>query len=245
MLTAQSTGAEDGGSVRHIAIIMDGNGRWARARNLPRVAGHRRGADSVRATVTACRELGIPYLTLYAFSSENWRRPAAEVDDLMGLLRLYLRQEVQSLNRSNVRLRFIGDHSKLSVDIVKLITQAQDLTADNTGLVLTIALNYGSHDEILDAVRRVSMDVKKGALSPEDITGERFAGYLHTAGTPDPDMIIRTSGEKRLSNFLLWQAAYSELVFLDVFWPDFNKDSLIEAINEFRGRERRYGRTSG
>jgi len=245
MLTAQSTGEGDGDSVRHIAIIMDGNGRWARARNLPRVAGHRRGADAVRATVTACRELAIPYLTLYAFSSENWRRPATEVDDLMGLLRLYLRQEVQSLNRNNVRLRFIGDHSRLSLDIVKLITDAQELTARNTGLVLTVALNYGSHDEILDAVRRACMDVKEGGLNPEDITEERFAGYLHTAGTPDPDMIIRTSGEKRLSNFLLWQAAYSELVFLDVFWPDFNKDSLIEAINEFRGRERRYGRTSG
>jgi len=245
MLTAQSTGDSDGESVRHIAIIMDGNGRWARARGLPRVAGHRRGADSVRATVTACRELGIPYLTVYAFSSENWRRPASEVDDLMGLLRLYLRQEVQSLNKNNVRLRFIGDHSRLSEDIVRLITQAQELTSDNTGLVLTVALNYGSHDEILTAVRRVSMDVKEGVLSPEDITEERFAGYLHTAGIPDPDMIIRTSGEKRLSNFLLWQAAYSELVFLDVFWPDFNKDSLIEAINEYRGRERRYGRSSG
>jgi len=245
MLTATDSPEIEDKAISHIAIIMDGNGRWAKARGLPRVAGHRRGADAVRATVKACGELDIPYLTLYAFSSENWRRPAAEVDDLMGLLRLYLKQEVQSLNRNDVRLRFIGDHSRLSRDITRLISDAEALTQDNGGLVLTVALNYGSHDEILTAVRRVAADVRDGTLSLDDVTEEQFGRYLQTVDLPDPDMIIRTSGEKRLSNFLLWQAAYAELVFLDVYWPDFNKDSLIEAIREFHRRERRYGKSSG
>lgn len=244
MEAAQDIAGPEETPLQHIAIIMDGNGRWAHARGLPRVAGHRRGADAVRETVRACREIGVPYLTVYAFSSENWRRPTTEIDDLMALLQLYLKQEVQSLNENNVRLRFIGDRTRLSPDIKTLIEDSEALTAENTGLVLTIALNYGSHDEILEAVRRVAQDSIDGRVAVSDIDESLFARYLQTAELPDPDMIIRTSGEKRLSNFLLWQAAYSELIFLDVYWPDFNKESLLEAINEFRARERRYGKSS-
>lgn len=230
---------------RHVAIIMDGNGRWARARGLPRVAGHQRGAEAVRGVVEACREMGIDYLTLYAFSSENWKRPATEVDDLMGLLRLYLRRELSQLHRNNVRIRFIGDWKHLAPDIVSLIEDAVERTRDNDSLTFVIAINYGSHNEILDATRRIAENVRAGTLVPDDIDEALFASYLHTRGIPDPDLIIRTSGEQRLSNFLLWQAAYAELVFLDLLWPDFTKASLEEAVEEFRRRERRYGGTNG
>lgn len=243
MLTAKKSTESDTSTPAHIAIIMDGNGRWARARNLPRIAGHRRGAEAVRNTVKACSELGIPYLTLYAFSSENWRRPAAEVDDLMGLLQLYLRQEVGELKRQGVRLRFIGDRAGLSADINRLIENAEKDTAENRDLLLTIALNYGSHDEIIRAVRGIAADAVAGRLNIDEIDETRFSSYLETSGLPNPDMIIRTSGEKRLSNFLLWQAAYSELIFLDIFWPDFTKESLEEALDEFHARERRYGQS--
>ena len=229
----------------HVAIIMDGNGRWAKSRGLPRIAGHQRGADAVRRMVTGCRELGISYLTLYAFSSENWKRPAAEIDDLMGLLRLYLRRELAELHRNHVRVRFIGEREALSADIIALIEQTEETTRNNTSLNLIIALNYGSHREIVLACRRIIEDVGAGRLAADDVTVESFAGYLETAGIPDPDLVIRTSGEQRLSNFLLWQAAYSELVFVDTYWPDFTKKSLEDAVREYQGRERRYGASSG
>ncbi len=229
----------------HVAIIMDGNGRWARARGLPRLVGHQQGADAVRRAVTACAELGISYLTLYAFSSENWKRPAAEVDDLMGLLKLYLRRELADLHHSNVRVRFIGARERLPDDIVGLIEHAEGMTGGNTGLTLVVALSYGSHDEIVQACRRIARAVRDGEMALEEITEERFARYLDTADIPDPDLLIRTSGEQRLSNFLLWQSAYTELVFLDIYWPDFGKDHLMAALQEYHRRERRYGATSG
>ena len=230
---------------RHIAIIMDGNGRWARARSLPRVAGHERGAESVRATVRACAELGVQYLTLYAFSSENWKRPTDEVDDLMGLLRIYMRREIAELHSRNVRLRFIGSRARLAGDIIRLIEDAEERTAGNTGIVVVVALNYGSHAEIAAAARAAARDAAAGRLDPADLTEERFAGYLETTGIPDPDLVIRTSGEQRLSNFLLWQAAYAELVFTDVHWPDFSRETLEGAIREYQRRERRYGAARG
>ena len=229
----------------HIAIIMDGNGRWAKARSLPRVAGHRRGAEAVRRVVEACREIGIPFLTLYAFSSENWKRPPTEVDDLMGLLRLYLQRELNDLHKNNVRIRFIGNWRALAKDIVGLIESAILKTADNAGLTFVIAINYGSRNEVLDAAKQIAKDVSEGILATNEVDEERFSGYLHTRDIPDPDLIIRTSGEQRLSNFLLWQAAYAELIFMDQMWPDFNKDSLLTAIEEYRRRERRYGGRNG
>lgn len=226
---------------RHVAIIMDGNGRWARARRLPRLAGHRRGAEAVRATVKACADLGIAYLTLYAFSSENWKRPADEVDDLMSLLRLYLRQELADLHASGVKVRFIGERARLARDIIELIEHAERTTAGNQRLTLAIALNYGGRGEIVAAARRLAADVAARRLAAEAVDEAAFAARLETHDIPDPDVIIRTSGEKRLSNFLLWQCAYAELVFVDMFWPDFDKRALEAAISEFRLRDRRYG----
>jgi undecaprenyl diphosphate synthase len=228
-----------------VAIIMDGNGRWAKARGLPRVAGHQRGVDALRGVVEAGQEMRIDYLTLYAFSSENWKRPPQEVDDLMGLLRLYLRRELRELHRNGVRIRFIGEWWKLAADIVKLIADAEETTASNTGLTLIIAVNYGSHREIVQASKRIAAAVADGTMKLEDIDEANFARHLHTDGIPDPDLVIRTSGEQRLSNFLLWQAGYAELVFMDVLWPDFNKQSLQQAVDEFHQRERRYGASSG
>ncbi|MEM8800756.1 MAG: isoprenyl transferase [Pseudomonadota bacterium] len=230
---------------RHIAIIMDGNGRWAKRRHLPRIAGHRKGADAVRRAVEGCLDLGIQYLTLYAFSSENWKRPAEEVDDLMGLLRLYLRQELNDLHRNNVQVRFIGERDRLSKDIVSLINEAETMTAQNTRMGLVIALNYGAHAEITAAAKALARDVAAGNLALDDVTERTFGRYLATDGLPDPDLIIRTSGEQRLSNFLLWQAAYAELVFLDCFWPDFSRSTLDDAVQEFQRRERRYGANNG
>ncbi|MBT3702517.1 MAG: isoprenyl transferase [Alphaproteobacteria bacterium] len=229
----------------HVAIIMDGNGRWAKARGLPRVAGHQRGAEAVRTTVESCKSIGIKYLTLYAFSSENWKRPATEVDDLMGLLRHYLSREINQLNKSGVRLRCIGERQGLAPDIIRLIDEAESKTGGNTGLTLQIAVNYGGQNEILNACRSIASEVADGKLSIDEIDDEAFADHLHTAGVPDPDLLIRTSGEKRLSNFLLWQAAYAELVFVDTLWPDFTKDELLRVIDEFHSRDRRYGNTSG
>lgn len=228
----------------HVAIIMDGNGRWAKARGLPRTAGHKKGVEAVRRTVEAARELGLGYLTIFSFSSENWRRPEEEVSDLMGLLRFYLRSEIAELHKAGVRLRVVGDRSRLADDIVRLIEQAEGLTADNKALTLVVALSYGSRQEIAMAARRLAEEVKAGRLDPADIDEEAVTARLYTTDIPDPDLIVRTSGEQRLSNFLLWQSAYSELVFVDTLWPDFTKRDLEAAIEEFHRRERRFGATT-
>ncbi|OJX81327.1 isoprenyl transferase [Magnetospirillum sp. 64-120] len=229
----------------HVAIIMDGNGRWAKARGLPRTAGHKRGAEAVRRTVEAAREMGVSYLTLYAFSSENWKRPAGEVTDLMGLLRLYLRNEVSNLHKNGIRLRVIGDRTRLSADINALIDESEAKTAANTALTLVLALSYGGRQEIVCAARRLAEQVAAGKISPDDIDEAAFGANLFTADIPDPDLLIRTSGEQRISNFLLWQAAYAEFVFTDVLWPDFGREHLEEAVRAFHGRERRYGNAPG
>jgi len=230
---------------RHIAIIMDGNGRWAKARGLPRIAGHRRGAEAVRRTLVAASELGVPYLTLFGFSSENWKRPHDEVDDLMALLRHYLRGEIAELHKNAVRLRVIGDKDRLSPDIVAMIANAEDLTRDNHAINLTIALSYGGRAEIVAAARAVAAEIMAGRLSLDAVDEELIAGHLFTADLPDPDLLIRTSGEQRISNFLLWQCAYAELVFTKTLWPDFGRSDLEEAIADYRCRERRYGASVG
>ncbi len=228
----------------HVAIIMDGNGRWAKARGLPRFAGHKRGAETVREVVKCCQSLGIQYLTLYAFSSENWKRPASEVADLMGLFRLYLQRELNELHKNDVRVRFIGSRDGLPNDIIQLIENTELKTMNNGGLNLVMAVNYGSQNEILGAVKAVACDVASGQLKAEDVTESCFAGYLETADIPNPDLVIRTSGEKRLSNFLLWQAAYAELAFVDLNWPEFTKESLEGVIRDYQSRDRRYGATN-
>jgi undecaprenyl diphosphate synthase len=229
----------------HIAIIMDGNRRWARSRGMPPAYGHRRGADAVKRAVEACGREGVQYLTLFAFSSENWRRPAGEVVDLMDLLRLYLRREIEELARNDIRLRVIGDRAALAADIRSLIEEAELRTRDNGRLNVVIALNYGSRFEITEAVRRIAREVQEGGLSPDSIGEETVTAHLETAGIPDPDLLIRTSGEQRISNFLLWQLAYTELVFVPVSWPDFAEEHLQEAVREFQRRERRYGASAG
>ncbi|MDJ1156772.1 isoprenyl transferase [Chelatococcus sp. SYSU_G07232] len=233
----------DSGAVvpAHVAIIMDGNGRWAVRRGLPRAEGHRRGVEALRRTVKSAIELGIRYLTVYSFSSENWRRPAAEVADLMGLLKLFVRRDLAELHRNNVRVRIIGAREGLAPDIGGLLEEAEALTRNNTGLTLVVAFNYGSRDEIARAMRALATDVAAGRLQPEAIDADAIATRLDTAGIPDPDLIIRTSGEERLSNFLLWQAAYAELVFMPILWPDFDRDALAEALDLFRQRDRRFG----
>ncbi len=232
-------------SLNHVAIIMDGNGRWATARHLPRAAGHHRGAEAERRTVAAAVELDIPYLTLFGFSAENWRRPASEVEGLMRLLRLFLHSHIAELHQNGVRLRVIGDPSRLPDDIVALIRGAERLTAENTALNLAVALSYGGRQEITEMARRLGREVASGRLSPDRIDEAAVAACLETAGMPDPDLLIRTSGEKRLSNFLLWQVAYAELVFVDTLWPDFGRRDLEDAIREYRRRERRYGTSVG
>ena len=229
---------------RHVAIIMDGNGRWARARGLPRIAGHKQGAEAVRSTVRACSDLGISYLTIYAFSSENWKRPASEVDDLMGLLRLYIRRELASLGREGVRIRFIGDRSRLDGDISRLVSESEENTKNNKGLIFTVALNYGGRQEILEAARVFAQNVRDGTLDPEDMNEQLFESYLQSTDMPDPDLLIRTSGEQRLSNFLLWQSAYTEFLFTSTLWPDFKREHLEQAVHEYQRRERRYGGSS-
>ncbi len=226
---------------RHVAIIMDGNGRWAKARGLPRTLGHRQGAEAVRRCITGAMELGIPNLTLFGFSSENWRRPMSEVDDLMGLLRRYLRSELAELHQNGISLRIIGERARLPDDIVRMIDDAEARTRANQRLNLIIALSYGSRQEITAAARRLAELTASGDLKPEEIDEARFAEGLLTAGIPDPDLLIRTSGEQRLSNFLLWQAAYSEFVFVDKLWPDFDKGDFLAAVEEYQRRERRYG----
>ncbi|MBB4265850.1 isoprenyl transferase [Roseospira visakhapatnamensis] len=229
----------------HVAIIMDGNGRWARARGLPRTAGHKKGAEAVRATVKASARLGVTHLTLFGFSSENWRRPADEVNALMGLLRIYLRNEVDELEREGVCVRVIGDRDRFSDDIRALIATAEARTRDNRRLVLTVALNYGGRAEIATAARRIAEAVAAGDMTAEQVSEATLADHLFTADLPDPDVLIRTSGEQRISNFLLWQIAYTELVFTDVAWPDFAEEDLADALRDFRGRERRFGAVSG
>lgn len=229
----------------HVAIIMDGNRRWAEARGLPRSIGHRQGAEAVRRAVTASIDLGISYLTLYVFSSENWKRPKDEISDLMGLLRLYLRSEIASLRSNGVRIRMIGDRSRLSPEIVSLIDDAEQSTARNNRLTMTVALSYGSRDEIVRATRLISEQVRAGLLNPDEVTEDLFERYLGTVGIPDPDVIIRTAGEQRLSNFLLWQSAYSEFIFVNKLWPDFDKEDLALVISEYQKRERRYGARLG
>jgi undecaprenyl diphosphate synthase len=226
---------------RHIAIIMDGNGRWAKARGLPRIAGHRSGAEAVRRTVSAAAELGIPFLTLFGFSSENWKRPDTEVQDLMVLLRHYLRREIAELQRNGVRLKVIGQLARLAPDIVGMIERAETVTRENERITLTIALSYGGRAEIVAAVQAIAAQVARGSLAAEDVDEECLARHLFTADIPDPDLLIRTSGEQRISNFLLWQCAYSELVFTKTLWPDFSRDDLEQAIDDYCGRERRYG----
>ncbi|AHJ69281.1 Undecaprenyl pyrophosphate synthetase [Granulibacter bethesdensis] len=225
----------------HIGIIMDGNGRWAAARGLPRIAGHRAGAQAVRRVVQAAIEARIGWLTLYAFSSENWRRPAGEVTDLTGLLRHYIRSEINELAENGVRLHIIGDRSRFSQDIQNDLAQAERRTAGNTVLHLVIALSYGARAEIINAVRSAAKALAAGHMVPEALDETLFSSFLSTAGMPDPDLIIRTSGERRLSNFLLWQAAYAELVFMDVLWPDFASVHFQQALAEFGRRERRFG----
>jgi undecaprenyl diphosphate synthase len=241
--TAVRIGAEaaDGAVPRHVAIIMDGNGRWAKARGLPRTLGHREGAEALRRVVRAAADFGVDYLTVFGFSSENWKRPAAEVTDLMGLLRVYLRREVAEIDRNGVRLRIIGDRERLSADINRLIDEAEGRTAANRRLTLTVALSYGGRAEIVRAAQKLAEAVRDGALNPADIDEGAFQRRLFTADMPDPDLVIRTSGEKRISNFLLWQSAYAEYVFVDKLWPDFAGEDLKSAITEFGSRKRRYG----
>jgi undecaprenyl diphosphate synthase len=225
----------------HVAIIMDGNGRWAKARGLPRVAGHRAGVEALRRTVRAASDLGISWLTVYAFSSENWSRPKSEVTDLMGLLKIFIRRDLAELHNSGVRVQIIGDRATLQPDIRSLLEEAETLTAGNDALTLVIAFNYGGRDEIARAARRLAEAVKRGDITAEQITPELFADELDTSGIPDPDLVIRTSGEIRLSNFLPWQSAYSELIFQPCYWPDFTREHLADALREYTGRERRFG----
>lgn len=229
---------------RHIAIIMDGNGRWAQKHALGRIVGHQKGAEAVRVTVEMCREIGIKYLTLYAFSVENWIRPTQEVDALMGLLESYLRSELKEMLDHNIRLTTIGNTEALQGPIKRTLQEVMNLTADNQGMVLNLALSYGSQDEIIRAVNGLIRDIRLGKQTDEEVTKKMFASYLYTAELPDPDLLIRTSGEYRLSNFLLWQMAYTEFYFTDVLWPDFGRDDLRQAIVSYQKRERRYGLTS-
>jgi undecaprenyl diphosphate synthase len=226
---------------RHVAIIMDGNGRWAEQRGLPRTVGHRMGVEAVRRTVRAAIEIGIPYLTLYSFSSENWSRPAAEIDDLMDLMKRFIRRDLADLHQFNVRVLTIGERTNVDPELLAMIDEALALTQANTALNLVIAFNYGSRAEIARAARRLALRVSRGEITVDQITPEAIGNELDTKGVPDPDLLIRTSGEIRLSNFLLWQAAYTEFVFLDAYWPEFGRELLEQAIAEFNSRDRRFG----
>ncbi len=230
-----------GGRVSHVAIIMDGNGRWAAARGLPRGAGHKEGAAAARRAVEASRDLGLSHLTLYSFSTENWRRPASEIRDLMGLLRQFIGDELPTLKREGVKVTIIGDKQNLDAEIKLLVGRAEKETAGNSSFFLQIAFNYGGRDEIVRAARKLAAEAAAGRLKPEAITEQAFALSLDTVSVPDPDFVIRTSGEKRISNFLLWQAAYAEYVFLDIHWPEFNAEHFAGAVAEFHARERRFG----
>ena len=236
----EATGG-DANVPRHVAIIMDGNGRWAKARGLPRAAGHRQGAEAARKVLRAAGEAGVECLTLYAFSSENWRRPEEEINDLMGLLRFYIGQELNTLHREGIRIKVIGDHRAFQPDTAKMVDKAIAKTAANTRMTLAIALNYGARAEIVKAARLLAKRAKEGELAPGEIDEAAFDAALDTADLPPLDLLIRTSGERRLSNFLLWQAAYAELAFVDTLWPDFDGDALRAALADYAGRERRFG----
>lgn len=229
----------------HVAIIMDGNGRWAKARGLPRTAGHKKGAEALRNLLVECQDIGVRYLTIYAFSSENWNRPQPEVSDLMQLLRFYLERELRTLVKHGIRLKIIGDLSQVEPGIRKQIEDAERKTASNSRFQLTVALSYGARSELLQATRSIAEKVKNGELRAEDVTEQTISEHLYTAGLPDPDLLIRTGGEQRLSNFLLWQQAYTELFFTPVFWPDFSIEHFKIALAEYAKRERRYGTTAG
>jgi undecaprenyl diphosphate synthase len=226
---------------RHVAIIMDGNGRWAAARGLPRGEGHRRGVEALRRVVRGAGELGISYLTIFSFSSENWSRPAEEIGDLFGLLRRFIRNDLADLHRDGVRVRVVGEREGLEQDIVSLLDEAEELTRNNSRMTLIVAFNYGSRQEIARAAQRLAQEVADGVRDAGSINADLLESRLDTAGIPDPDLIIRTSGEQRLSNFLMWQAAYSEFVFLPLHWPDFDKAALERAVDEYARRERRFG----
>jgi undecaprenyl diphosphate synthase len=228
----------------HIAIIMDGNGRWAKKHALGRISGHKKGAEAVRTVTRTCRELGVKYLTLYAFSVDNWSRPATEVNALMNLLAQYLISEQAEMQQNGIRLNIIGDIRRIKPSVCEKISEVLKNTADNREMVLTLALNYGGRDDIIEAVKRLYKDFQAGKYSLDDLTTDLFEGYLSTATIPDPDLLIRTSGEYRLSNFLLWQAAYTEFYFTDVLWPDFGRVDILSAIEDFQRRERRFGKTS-
>jgi undecaprenyl diphosphate synthase len=225
----------------HVGIIMDGNGRWAQARGLPRIEGHRRGVEAVRDAVRSAIEFGLRYLTIYSFSSENWSRPASEVSDLMSLLKRFIRNDLAELHRQNVRVRIIGLRRNLTADLQALLDEAEELTRGNDGLTLIVAFNYGARQEIVEAARRLAREVQAGRLDAARIDEAVFGARLDTAGVPDPDLLIRTSGEQRLSNFLLWQAAYAELVFLPMHWPDFDRAAFEAALAQYAARERRFG----
>lgn len=226
---------------KHLAIIMDGNGRWAQKRGLPRTVGHKQGVEAVRETVKAARDLGVQYLTLYSFSSENWNRPEDEISELFGLLRIFIRRDLADLHKNNVRVKIIGRQSNVPDDIISLLDEAEKLTCENTGQTLIIAFNYGGRDEITDAVKRIAADIESGKLKSEDIDADVIFAALDTADIPDPDLLIRTSGEVRLSNFLLWQVAYTEMVFMDCLWPDFSRSDLEEAFRIYQSRTRKFG----
>jgi undecaprenyl diphosphate synthase len=237
----QSQGAGGTRVPRHVAIIMDGNGRWAKARGLPRAAGHRQGAEAARKVLRAAGEAGVECLTLYAFSSENWRRPEDEINDLMGLLRFYISRELDALHREGVRIKILGDHKAFQADVAKMVDHAVERTAGNRRMTVAIALNYGSRAELVQAARRMAERVEAGEIEPSDIDEAAFEAALDTAGLPPLDLLIRTSGERRLSNFLLWQAAYAELLFVDTLWPDFDGEALRAALADYSARERRFG----
>ena len=226
---------------RHVAIIMDGNGRWASARGLPRGEGHRRGVEALRKTVRAAGEMGIRFLTIFSFSAENWSRPPSEIRDLMGLLRRFVRNDLAELHQNGVKVRIIGERGDLDPDIRRLLEEAEELTRDNDGLTLIVAFNYGARQEIARAAARILAQIKAGTLDASQISADVVGQNLDAPDLPDPDLIIRTSGEQRLSNFLLWQAAYSELVFVPTYWPDFDRAALEGAIAEYHRRERRFG----
>ncbi len=226
---------------RHVAIIMDGNGRWAAARGLPRAEGHRRGVEALRRTIRAAGEIGIKFVTIFSFSAENWSRPASEIGELMGLLRRFVRNDLAELHKSNVRVRVIGERDGLDADIGRLLIEAEELTKNNDGLTLVVAFNYGARQEIVRAARSIAEAVVQGRVKADDIDMDTFSRFLDAPDIPDPDLIIRTSGEQRLSNFLLWQSAYSELVFVPAYWPDFDRAVLETAIREYQQRERRFG----
>ncbi|MEW6335166.1 MAG: isoprenyl transferase [Thermodesulfobacteriota bacterium] len=228
----------------HIAIIMDGNGRWAAQHAMGRILGHKKGADSVQMAVRTCRRIGIRYLTLYAFSMENWLRPKEEVTALLNLLREYLENEVQQLMEQDIRLVAIGDLASLGEPIHRKLMEVTEKTSGNRGMILSMALSYGGRDEIVAAVRRMVSDGLAGKMTPDQVTKERCAQYLYTAGIPDPDLLIRTGGEYRISNFLLWQMAYTEFYFTDTLWPDFQEPDLLRAVQDYQRRERRFGKTS-